>query len=142
MKYIITESQKNRLSELLTDKLKKDGVIETAKSIGLRSIHDLSQILKDYVITPDDKAVSIIEFIRKRGEGLSISELTDEIILSKTEGREIHVVEYLGYNGVFINVIDDDTDVDRDEYSEPYVNLPNRVLDEIIDLLIKFYEPS
>jgi hypothetical protein len=136
MKYIITEEKLNRISKLIIEMINKEGIVTASKFFG--GYDSMKKLLGDYEIPKQLKIDVIKEFIyTKTDGGIGLDELDEEPIPYFENQSGHHQIEYLGPSRVIINVWGGyKNSKDMGEYGVSYEGLPDKSLDDIIEMII------
>jgi hypothetical protein len=136
MKYIITEEKLNRISKLIIEMINKEGIVTASKFFG--GYDSMKKLLGDYEIPKQAKIDTIKKFIDdESGYGIHLGEIDEEPIPYREDNNGYHQIEYLGYSKVIVNVWGGyKNQTDKGEYGVHYDNLPEKSLDDIIEMII------
>jgi len=145
IKHILREDNQDR-SERLKSKIMfmiKNGSFLTAiRSVG--GYDNLRKIMKGTDYLSKDVMISAIEEILEDRGGLSLYELGLNPITIRTIGNEVHKIEVISTNHLFIEVYidydDDGGDEPIDEYKLSYEDIKRNDLFELFDGIIEYYE--
>jgi hypothetical protein len=139
MKYIITESQDNKVKDLFINLVDKKGFIIGGRAIG--GFEKLLNLLGDDYFNQDRKIKLIKEIILSTGyRHLSLYEIDESPILVRDEDGEFNQIEVLSPDDVaiFHYVGYEDTQEVGQSYEE-YENLPYRIINEIFNMVVNYY---
>jgi hypothetical protein len=136
MKYIITEEQLNNASKSIIDLIDREGIITASKFVS--GYNNLKGLLGDYEIPKRLKIDAIKGYIdNQTGGGIHLGEIDEEPIPYFENKDGYHQIEYLGPSRAIINVWGGyNGQTDKGEYGKRYEDLPEKSLDDIIEMLI------
>ena len=129
---LISENDRDKTIRNLIDKL---GISDAIKMAG-----------NYYVIEPYLKEIDKINFIKEKvndltewiGGGVGLVEIDEEPIHYDEDENEIRQIEYLGKDGVTVDVYDADMDGHLGEFNVNYHSLPSQILDELVEILLNY----
>jgi hypothetical protein len=109
------------------------GIMNTIKMVG-----------NYYAIEPYLKEVDKVNFIKEKvaklceefGGGVGLIEIDEEPIHYDEGENEIEQIEYLGKNGVVVDVYDIDMDGHMGNFNVKYENLPSQIIEELVEILL------
>jgi hypothetical protein len=127
---VITEDNKNNVIRKMIDDI---GIMNTIKMTG-----------NYYAIEPYLKEVDKVNFIKEKvaklceefGGGVGLIEIDEEPIHYDEGENEIEQIEYLGKNGVVVDVYDIDMDGHMGNFNVKYENLPSQIIEELVEILL------
>ena len=127
---VINEDKKDETIRNLIDRL---GVSDAIKMMG-----------NYYLIEPYLKEIDKVNFIKDKvndlteliGYGVSLAEIDEEPIHYDEDENEIEQIEFLGKNGVTVDVYDADMDGHLGNFNVKYESLPGQILDELVEILL------
>lgn len=127
---LISENDRDKTIRNLIDKL---GISDAIKMAG-----------NYYVIEPYLKEIDKINFIKEKvndltewiGGGVGLVEIDEEPIHYDEDENEIRQIEYLGKDGVTVDVYDVDMDSHLGEFNVNYHSLPSQILNELVEILL------
>jgi hypothetical protein len=127
---VITEDKKDEAIKNLIDRL---GVSDAIQMVG-----------NYYVIEPYLKEIDKVKFIKDKvndltewiGGGVGLVEIDEEPIHYDEDENELKQIEYLGKNGVTVDVYDADMNRHTGEFNVNYHSLPSQILDELVEILL------
>jgi hypothetical protein len=127
---VITEDNKNNVIRKMIDNI---GIMNTIKMVG-----------NYYAIEPYLKEVDKVNFIKEKvaklceefGGGVGLIEIDEEPIHYDEGENEIEQIEYLGKNGVVVDVYDIDMDGHMGNFNVKYENLPSQIIEELVEILL------
>ena len=127
---VINEDKKDETIRNLIDRL---GVSDAIKMVG-----------NYYMIEPYLKEIDKVNFIKEKvndltewiGGGVGLAEIDEEPIHYDEDKNEIKQIEYLGKNGVTIDVYDTNPKRHLDNFNVKYESLPGQILDELVEILL------
>lgn len=127
MKYIITEEQKGNIKDFLIDKIEDGELIQAAKLVGGYST--LLTLLGDYKMKPEIKQFLIRKYVEDSGRENFQMDLDNQIVLIK-DGDTIHRIYSLSSRRAAVVIYNNKKYIN--DYSVPYSDLSDSVLDKII----------
>jgi hypothetical protein len=97
-----------------------------------------------YTIEPYLKEIDKVNFIKEKvngltewiGGGIGLVEIDEEPIHYDEDENEIRQIEYLGKNGVTVDVYDADMNRHTGEFNVNYHNLPSQIIEELVEILL------
>ena len=97
-----------------------------------------------YMIEPYLKEIDKVNFIKEKvndltewiGGGVGLVEIDEEPIHYDEDENEIKQIEYLGKNGVTVDVYDADMNRHTGEFNVNYHSLPSQILNELVEILL------
>jgi hypothetical protein len=127
---VITEDNKNNVIRKMIDDI---GITNTIRMTG-----------NYYAIEPYLKEVDKVNFIKEKvaklceefGGGVGLIEIDEEPIHYDEGENEIEQIEYLGKNGVVVDVYDIDMDGHMGNFNVKYENLPSQIIEELVEILL------
>ena len=127
---LISENDRDKTIRNLIDKL---GISDAIKMAG-----------NYYMIEPYLKEIDKINFIKEKvndltewiGGGVGLVEIDEEPIHYDEDENEIRQIEYLGKNGVTVDVYDADMNRHTGEFNVNYHSLPSQILNELVEILL------
>jgi hypothetical protein len=136
MKYIITEEQLKGVNKSIIRLINTEGIFKASEIVG--GYDSLKELLGDYEIPKQLKINTIKEFIdTKTDGGFHLGEFDEEAIPYHEDSRGYHQIEYLGYSKVIINIWGGyENSRDMGGYGVSYEGLPDKSLDDIIEMII------
>ena len=126
---IIQENKENSISNMI----KTLGVSDAIKYFG-----------NYYMIEPYLKEIDKVNFIKEKvndltewiGGGVGLVEIDEEPIHYDEDENEIRQIEYLGKNGVTVDVYDADMDGHLGDFNVQYESLPSQIIEELVEILL------
>jgi hypothetical protein len=139
MKYIITEEQLKGINKTIIKLIDTEGIVNAIDIVGGYDI--LKELLGDYEIRTQLKINTIKKFIdNQTGGGIHLGEIDEEPIPYFENDDGYHQIEYLGPSRAIINVWGGyNGQTDKGEYGKRYEDLPEKSLDDIIEIIINHY---
>ena len=127
---VITENDRGETIKNLVDRL---GVSDAIKMVG-----------NYYMIEPYLKEIDKVNFIKEKvndltewiGGGVGLVEIDEEPIHYDEDENELKQIEYLGKNGVTVDVYDADMNRHTGEFNVNYHSLPSQILNELVEILL------
>ena len=127
---LISEDKKDETIRNMIDKL---GISDAIKMAG-----------NYYAIEPYLKEIDKVNFIKEKvndltewiGGGVGLAEIDEEPIHYDEDKNEIKQIEYLGKNGVTVDVYDADMNRHTGEFNVNYHMLPSQILNELVEILL------
>ena len=127
---LISENDRDKTIRNMIDKL---GISDAIKMAG-----------NYYAIEPYLKEIDKVNFIKEKvndltewiGGGVGLVEIDEEPIHYYEDEDEIKQIEYLGKNGVTVDVYDADMNRHTGEFNVNYHSLPSQILDELVEILL------
>jgi hypothetical protein len=127
---LISENDRDKTIRNMIDKL---GISDAIKMAG-----------NYYAIEPYLKEIDKVNFIKEKvndltewiGGGVGLVEIDEEPIHYDEDENEIKQIEYLGKNGVTVDVYDADMNRHTGEFNVNYHSLPSQILDELVEILL------
>ena len=127
---LISENDRDKAIRNMIDKM---GVADAIKMTG-----------NYYMIEPYLKEIDKVNFIKEKvndltewiGGGVGLAEIDEEPIHYDEDKNEIKQIEYLGKNGVTIDVYDTNPKRHLDDFNVNYESLPGQILDELVEILL------
>jgi hypothetical protein len=127
---LISENDRDKTIRNMIDKL---GISDAIKMAG-----------NYYAIEPYLKEIDKVNFIKEKvndltewiGGGVGLVEIDEEPIHYDEDENEIKQIEYLGKNGVTVDVYDADMNRHTGEFNVNYHNLPSQILNELVEILL------
>ena len=127
---LISENDRDKTIRNMIDKL---GISDAIKMAG-----------NYYAIEPYLKEIDKVNFIKEKvndltewiGGGVGLVEIDEEPIHYDEDEDEIKQIEYLGKNGVTVDVYDADMNRHTGEFNVNYHNLPSQILNELVEILL------
>ena len=141
MEYIITEEQLNRINKSIIKLINTEGIFKSSEIVGGYDI--LKELLGDYEIPKQLKIDTIKEFIDNHalfGDRVHLSEIDEEPIPYREDSSGYYQIESLHSSGVNImgwGGYKFQTEIA--DYDLSYEELTNKLLDEIIEIIINHY---
>jgi hypothetical protein len=97
-----------------------------------------------YMIEPYLKEIDKVNFIKEKvndltewiGGGVGLAEIDEEPIHYDEDENEIKQIEYLGKNGVTIDVYDTNPKRHLDNFNVKYESLPSQIIEELVEILL------
>jgi hypothetical protein len=97
-----------------------------------------------YEIEPYLKEIDKVNFIKEKvaklceefGGGVGLMEIDEEPIHYDEGENEIEQIEYLGKNGVTVDVYDANMDGHLGNFIVKYESLPSQIIDELVEILL------
>ena len=139
MKYIITEEQLKGINKTIIKLIDTEGILKAIDVVG--DFDTLKELLGNYEIPRQLKIDTIKEFMSQRAAtGFHLGEYDEEPIPYFENNDGYHQIEYLGPSKAIINVWGGyNGQTDLGEYGVSYGDLPEKSLDDIIEMLINHY---
>ena len=139
MKYIITEEQLKGINKTIIKLIDTEGILKTIDVVG--DYDTLKELLGDYEIPKQLKVDAIKGYIdNQTGGGIHLGEIDEEPIPYFENDDGYHQIEYLGPSRAIINVWGGyNGQTDKGEYGKRYEDLPEKSLDDIIEIIINHY---
>ena len=127
---LISENDRDKTIRNMIDKL---GISDAIKMAG-----------NYYAIEPYLKEIDKVNFIKEKvndltewiGGGVGLVEIDEEPIHYDEDENEIKQIEYLGKNGVTVDVYDADMNRHTGEFNVNYHMLPSQILNELVEILL------
>lgn len=127
---LISENDRDRTIRNMIDKL---GISDAIKMAG-----------NYYAIEPYLKEIDKVNFIKEKvndltewiGGGVGLVEIDEEPIHYDEDENELKQIEYLGKNGVTVDVYDADMNRHTGEFNVNYHSLPSQILNELVEILL------
>jgi len=127
---LISENDRDKTIRNMIDKL---GISDAIKMAG-----------NYYAIEPYLKEIDKVNFIKEKvndltewiGGGVGLVEIDEEPIHYDEDENEIKQIEYLGKNGVTVDVYDADMNRHTGEFNVNYHSLPSQILNELVEILL------
>ena len=127
---LISENDRDKTIRNMIDKL---GISDAIKMEG-----------NYYAIEPYLKEIDKVNFIKEKvndltewiGGGVGLVEIDEEPIHYDEDENEIKQIEYLGKNGVTVDVYDADMNRHTGEFNVNYHSLPSQILNELVEILL------
>lgn len=127
---LISENDRDKTIRNMIDKL---GISDAIKMAG-----------NYYAIEPYLKEIDKVNFIKEKvndltewiGGGVGLVEIDEEPIHYDEDENEIKQIEYLGKNGVTIDVYDTNPKRHLDNFNVNYESLPSQILNELVEILL------
>jgi hypothetical protein len=127
---LISENDRDKTIRNMIDKL---GISDAIKMTG-----------NYYAIEPYLKEIDKVNFIKEKvndltewiGGGVGLVEIDEEPIHYDEDENEIKQIEYLGKNGVTVDVYDADMNRHTGEFNVNYHSLPSQILNELVEILL------
>jgi hypothetical protein len=135
MKYIITEEQFKGINKTIIKLIDTEGILKTIDVVG--DYDTLKELLGDYEIPKQFKVDAIKGYIdNQTGGGIHLGEIDEEPIPYFENNDGYHQIEYLGPSRAIINVWGGyNGQTDKGEYGKRYEDLPEKSLDDIIEMI-------
>jgi hypothetical protein len=139
MKYIITEEQFKGINKTIIKLIDTEGILNASDIVG--GYDTLKELLGNYEIRTQLKIDTIKKFMSQRAAtGFHLGEYDEEPIPYFENNDGYHQIEYLGPSKAIINVWGGyNGQTDLGEYGVSYGDLPEKSLDDIIEMLINHY---
>ena len=139
MKYIITESQDNKVKDLFINLVDKKGFIIGGRAIG--GFEKLLNLLGDDYFNQDRKIKLIKEILLSTGyRHLSLYEMDESPILVRDEDGEFNQIEVLSPDDVVIfHYIGYENSREVGHSYEEYEYLPYQIINKIFDMVVNYY---
>lgn len=136
MKYIITEEQLKGINKTIIKLIDAEGILKVIDIVG--GYDTLKELLGDYEIPKQLKIDAIKGYIDNHtGGGIHLGELDENPIPYFENDNGYHQIEYLGPSRAIINVWGGYNGLtDKGEYGVYYEKLPEKSLDDIIEMII------
>jgi hypothetical protein len=136
MKYIITEEQLKGINKTIIKLIDTEGIVNASDIVG--GYDTLKELLGNYEIRTQLKIDTIKKFIdTKTDGGFHLGEFDEEPIPYFENNDGYHQIEYLGPSRAIINVWGGyNGQTDKGEYGKRYEDLPEKSLDDIIEMII------
>lgn len=136
MKYIINEEQLKGITKSIIKLIDAEGILKVIDIVG--GYDTLKELLGDYDIPKQLKIDTIKDYIdTKTDGGIHLGELDEEPIPYHEDNDGYHQIEYLGPSRAIINVWGGyNGQTDKGEYGVYYEKLPEKSLDDIIEMII------
>ena len=130
---IITLISEDKKDETIRNMIDKMGVADAIKLAG-----------NYYIIEPYLKEIDKVNFIKEKvndltewiGGGVGLVEIDEEPIHYDEDENELKQIEYLGKNGVTVDVYDADMNRHTGEFNVNYHSLPSQILNELVEILL------
>jgi len=129
-----------RISILISEDKKEDTIRTMIDKMGVSNAIKL--VGNYYTIEPYLKEIDKVNYIKERiielgdGGGFGLVEIDEEPIHYGEDENELRQIEYLGKNGVTVDVYDADMDGHMGDFNVMYESLPGQILDELVEILI------
>ena len=129
-----------RISTLISEDKKEDTIRTMIDKMGVSNAIKL--VGNYYTIEPYLKEIDKVNYIKERiielgdGGGFGLVEIDEEPIHYGEDENELRQIEYLGKNGVTVDVYDADMDGHMGDFNVMYESLPGQILDELVEILI------
>jgi len=129
-----------RISALISEDKKGDTIRTMIDKMGVSNAIKL--VGNYYTIEPYLKEIDKVNYIKERiielgdGGGFGLVEIDEEPIHYGEDENELRQIEYLGKNGVTVDVYDADMDGHMGDFNVMYESLPGQILDELVEILI------
>jgi len=133
MRHIIRRILNESIKKNVKLAIDRYGLIKAVKLYG--GIHNIEKMIKEPLLSFDEKIDFIKEVVRKY-DGLSMFSDLDKTIQVESPQGEIREITYLGLNRAVIEIWDTDTFNNKGEISINYENLNVKYIDEMIDSII------
>lgn len=135
MKYIINEEQLKGITKSIIKLIDDEGILKAIDVVG--GFDTLKELLGDYDIPKQLKIDAIKGFVDNHGGGVHLGEIDEEPIPYFENNDGYHQIEYLGLLKAVINVWGGyNFQTDKGEYGVYYEKLPEKSLDDIIEMII------
>lgn len=127
---LISENDRDKTIRNMIDKL---GISDAIKMAG-----------NYYAIEPYLKEIDKVNFIKEKvndltewiGGGVGLVEIDEEPIHYDEDENEIRQIEYLGKNGVTVDVYDADMNRHLGDFNVQYESLPSQIIEELVEILL------
>ena len=131
-----------RISTLISEDKKDETIRNMIDKMGVADAIKLAG--NYYIIEPYLKEIDKVNFIKEKvndltewiGGGVGLAEIDEEPIHYDEDKNEIKQIEYLGKNGVTIDVYDTNPKRHLDNFNVKYESLPGQILDELVEILL------
>jgi len=129
-----------RISALISEDKKGDTIRTMIDKMGVSNAIKL--VGNYYTIEPYLKEIDKVNYIKERiielgdGGGFGLVEIDEEPIHYGEDENELRQIEYLGKNGVTVDVYDADMDGHMGDFNVMYESLPGQILDELVEILL------
>jgi len=129
-----------RISALISEDKKGDTIRTMIDKMGVSNAIKMTG--NYYMIEPYLKEIDKVNYIKERiielgdGGGFGLVEIDEEPIHYGEDENELRQIEYLGKNGVTVDVYDADMDGHMGDFNVMYESLPGQILDELVEILI------
>jgi len=131
----------HRIKSLMSED-KEDSKREMIRSLGLADA--IKYFGNYYTIEPYLKVVDKVNFIKEKvaelsewlGGGFGLVEIDEEPIHYDEDENELRQIEYLGKNGVTVDVYDVDMSSHLGDFNVKYENLPVQIIEELVEILV------
>lgn len=131
-----------RISTLISEDKKGDTIRTMIDKMGVANAIKLAG--NYYTIEPYLKEIDKVNFIKEKvndltewiGGGVGLVEIDEEPIHYDEDENEIKQIEYLGKNGVTVDVYDADMNRHTGEFNVNYYSLPSQILNELVEILL------
>ena len=131
-----------RISTLISEDKKDETIRNMIDKMGVADAIKLAG--NYYIIEPYLKEIDKVNFIKEKvndltewiGGGVGLVEIDEEPIHYDEDENELKQIEYLGKNGVTVDVYDADMNRHTGEFNVNYHNLPSQILNELVEILL------
>ena len=131
-----------RISTLISEDKKDETIRNMIDKMGVADAIKLAG--NYYIIEPYLKEIDKVNFIKEKvndltewiGGGVGLVEIDEEPIHYDEDENELKQIEYLGKNGVTVDVYDADMNRHTGEFNVNYHSLPSQILNELVEILL------
>ena len=135
-----SEDVNTKMRNKVINLIEKKGLLYAMKLTGFGWSKIFMMVGTD-TITSDVMLKFIQDFMGKLKMGFGLSEAGQEPIqYGKVKEGELREIDYFGLNSVSVSIWDSDTLTSKGDYRVHYYNLPDDILMEVFDAMVRVYE--
>ena len=134
-----SEDVNTKMRNKVINLIEKKGLLYTMKLTGFGWSKIFMMVGTD-TITSDVMLKFIQDFMGKLQMGFGLGEAGQEPIQYGEREGELREIDYFGLNSVSVSIWDSDTLTSKGDYRVYYYNLPDDILMEVFDAMVRVYE--